>query len=125
MWLILQQGAPDDYVIATGEQHGVREFVQAACRELDMEVSWRGEGETEKGFDGKGNCIVAVDARYFRPTEVETLLGDASKAKARLGWQPKVDFRELVSEMMREDFRTAERDALIRSHGHRTYDRHE
>lgn len=125
MWLILQQESADDFVIATGEQHSVREFVQAACQELEMEVSWRGEGESEKGYDRSGRCIVAVDPRYFRPTEVETLLGDSSKARAKLGWQPKVTFTELVAEMMREDFRAAERDALVRRHGHRTYDRHE
>jgi GDPmannose 4,6-dehydratase len=124
-WLMLQQDEPDDFVIATGEQHSVREFVEAACQHLGIEVKWRGEGENEKGFDASGKCIVAVDPRYFRPTEVETLLGDPSKAKRLLGWTPKVTFKELVSEMVHEDLRTAERDALVKEHGHRTYDRHE
>jgi GDPmannose 4,6-dehydratase len=124
-WLILQQDRPDDYVIATGEQHSVREFVEASCQRLDMKVSWTGEGEFEKGYDQNGNCIVAVDARYFRPTEVDTLLGDASKAKATLGWRPKVSFEDLVTEMVTADFRAAERDELVRRHGHRVYDRHE
>lgn len=124
-WLMLQQHRPDDYVIATGEQHSVREFVEAVCQQLDIKLSWRGEGEQEKGYNSSGKCIVAVDARYFRPTEVETLLGDPSKAKAKLGWTPKVSFKELVAEMVQEDFRAAERDALVKLHGHRTYDRHE
>jgi GDPmannose 4,6-dehydratase len=124
-WLMLQQDKPDDFVIATGEQHSVREFVEAACQHLGIEVTWRGEGENEKGFDASGKCIVAVDPRYFRPTEVETLLGDPSKAKRLLGWTPKVTFRELVTEMVQEDLRTAQRDALVKEHGHRTYDRHE
>jgi GDPmannose 4,6-dehydratase len=124
-WLILQQDKPDDYVIATGEQHSVREFVEAACRRLDMSVRWEGEAESEKGYDNDGKCIVAVDARYFRPTEVETLLGDASKARATLGWRPKVSFEELVTDMVSADFRAAERDELVRQHGHRVYDRHE
>ena len=124
-WLILQQDTPDDYVIATGEQHSVREFVEAACQRLDMTVSWEGEGEAEKGYDQHGKCIVAVDARYFRPTEVDTLLGDSTKARAALGWQPRVTFDELVTEMVTADFRAAERDELVRRHGHRVYDRHE
>ena len=124
-WLILQQDRPDNYVIATGEQHSVREFVEAACQRLDMSVSWDGEGESEKGYDQNGKCIVAVDSRYFRPTEVDTLLGDASKARAALGWRPRVGFDELVAEMVTADFRAAERDELVRRHGHRVYDRHE
>jgi GDPmannose 4,6-dehydratase len=124
-WLILQQDKPDDYVIATGEQHSVREFVEAACRRLDMSVKWEGEGDSEKGYDKDGKCIVAVDARYFRPTEVETLLGDSSKARAALAWRPRVSFEELVTEMVTADFRAAEKDELVRRHGHRVYDRHE
>jgi GDPmannose 4,6-dehydratase len=124
-WLILQQERPDDYVIATGEQHSVREFVEAACQRLDMSVSWKGEGEAEKGYDQHGRCIIAVDARYFRPTEVDTLLGDSTKARAALGWRPRVSFEELVTEMVTADFRAAERDELVRRHGHRVYDRHE
>jgi len=125
MWLMLQQPQPEDFVIATGEQHSVREFVAAAAKELGMQVSWKGEGEGEKGYDQNGRCIVAVDPRYFRPTEVDSLLGDAAKAKAKLGWVPKVRFGELVAEMVREDLRSAERDALVKSHGHKTFDRHE
>jgi len=124
-WRILQQKRPDDYVIATGEQHSVREFVQVACRELGIRVSWRGKGVKEKGYDAAGRCIVAVDPRYFRPTEVDSLLGDASKARRKLKWKPSVTFRELVSEMAREDLKLAERDALVKRHGHRSYDFHE
>lgn len=113
-WLMLQQETPDDYVIATGEQHSVRDFVDAAARELGMSIEWRGEGVDEQGFDEKGRCIVSVDPRYFRPTEVETLLGDASKAKRELGWEPRIRFDELVAEMVREDLRSAERDELVR-----------
>jgi len=124
-WLILQQPQAEDFVIATGEQHSVREFVEVACQQLEMSVSWRGEGEAEKGYDASGKCIVAVDPRYYRPTEVDTLLGDASKARAQLGWRPRVGFQDLVKEMVQEDFRAAERDALVRRHGHRIYERHE
>jgi GDPmannose 4,6-dehydratase len=90
-----------------------------------MQLSWKGEGESEKGYDQQGRCIVAVDPRYFRPTEVDSLLGDAAKAKAKLGWVPKVKFGELVAEMVREDLRSAERDALVKRHGHKAFDRHE
>jgi GDPmannose 4,6-dehydratase len=124
-WLMLQQHKPEDFVIATGEQHSVREFVELACRQLEMSITWKGEGEQEKGFDASGKCIVAVDPRYFRPTEVETLLGDPSKARKKLGWKAKVTFDELVSEMVREDYRAAERDALVQRHGHRPYNHHE
>jgi len=120
-WLMLQQDKPEDFVIATGEQHSVREFVVAAAAELDIAVRWEGEGVDERGYDESGRCIVAVDPAYFRPTEVETLLGDASKARARLGWQPRVAFRELVSEMVREDMRDAQRDAVCRREGFRVY----
>ena len=125
MWLMLQQPQPEDFVIATGEQHSVREFVAAAASELGMELNWKGDGKEEKGYDHAGRCIVAVDPRYFRPTEVDSLLGDATKAKSKLGWVPKVKFGELVIEMVREDLRSAERDALVKSHGHKTFDRHE
>jgi GDPmannose 4,6-dehydratase len=124
-WLMLQQKQPEDFVIASGRQYSVRQFVEAACQELDISITWKGEGEKEKGYDSSGKTIVAVDPRYFRPTEVETLLGDPSKAKTKLGWTPKVTFKELVNEMVREDFRAAERDALVKSHGHRPYDHHE
>ena len=124
-WLMLQQDKAEDFVIATGQQHSVREFVEAVCQQLHMELSWRGEGEREKGYDASGRAIVAVDSRYFRPTEVETLLGDASKAKKKLSWNPNITFKDLVAEMVEEDYRAAERDALVKQHGHRTYDRHE
>lgn len=103
-WLILQQDEPDDYVIASGEQHSVREFVERVAHELDMTIIWEGQGLDEKGLDESGNIIVAVDPRYFRPTEVETLLGDPTKAKTQLGWTPEYGFEELVSEMVRHDF---------------------
>jgi GDPmannose 4,6-dehydratase len=122
---MLQQDQPEDYVIATGEQHSVREFVDATAEELEIKVSWRGSGAEEKGYDAGGRCIVAVDPRYFRPAEVDSLLGDASKARTKLGWRPRVKFRELVSEMVREDFKLAERDELVKNHGHRPYDFHE
>ncbi len=125
MWLMLQQPQPEDFVIATGEQHSVREFVAAAAAELGMPLTWTGKGKDEKGFDHTGRCVVAVDPRYFRPTEVDSLLGDATKAKVKLGWVPKVRFGELVAEMVREDLRSAERDALVKSHGHKTFNRHE
>jgi GDPmannose 4,6-dehydratase len=125
MWLMLQQPQPEDFVIATGEQHSVREFVEAAATELGIQLAWKGEGKDEKGYDQGGRCIVAVDPRYFRPTEVDSLLGDPAKAKAKLGWVPKVKFGELVAEMVREDLRAAERDELVKSHGHKTFDRHE
>jgi GDPmannose 4,6-dehydratase len=125
MWLMLQQPQPEDLVIATGEQHSVREFVEVAATELGMQLTWKGKGESEKGYDHRDRCIVAVDPRYFRPTEVDSLLGDPAKAKAKLGWVPKVKFAELVAEMVREDLRAAERDQLVKSHGHKTFDRHE
>jgi GDPmannose 4,6-dehydratase len=125
MWLMLQQETPEDFVIATGEQHTVREFVDAAGAEVGLKVRWKGEGAEERGFDEKGRCIVAVDRRYFRPAEVETLLGDATKAREKLGWQPKIRFRELVAEMMREDLKAAERDELVKKHGFPAYDYHE
>jgi GDPmannose 4,6-dehydratase len=124
-WLMLQQETPEDFVIATGVQYSVRDFVNAAARELNMTIQWRGEGDKEKGYDANGKEIVAVDPCYFRPTEVETLLGDATKAKAKLGWAPKVTFDELVSEMVREDLKSAERDELIKRHGYKAMDYHE
>jgi GDPmannose 4,6-dehydratase len=124
-WRMLQQEAPEDFVIATGVQHSVREFVELSAKELGLELTWRGEGVDEKGYDGEGRCRVAVDPRYFRPTEVESLLGDPSKAHARLGWTPKTSFEALVREMTREDLRAAERDELTRRHGFRLLHRHE
>ena len=124
-WLMLQQDQPRDLVIATGVQRSVRDFVNAAAKELGIVVQWRGEGRDEKGYDATGACMVAVDPRYFRPTEVDTLLGDASKARELLGWQPKVSFEQLVSEMAREDLKRAERDALIERHGYSAAPRRE
>jgi len=125
-WLMLQQEKPEDFVIATGEQHSVREFVEAAIDELNMgKIEWVGTGLEEKGIDGNGNVIVAVDPRYFRPAEVDTLLGDATKARERLGWKPRVTFRELVKEMVETDLHLAERDSLVRQNGYRVYDYHE
>ena len=119
-WLMLQQDQPEDYVIASGEQHSVREFIDAAAAALDMRIQWEGKGIDERGYDERGRCIVAVDARYFRPTEVDTLLGDAEKARRQLGWQPQVRFEELVREMAEADFKLAERDALCRREGYPT-----
>lgn len=124
-WLMLQQAEAKDYVIATGEQHSVREFVEVAARFLDMELHWEGSGAEEKGYTKDGNLVVAVDPRYYRPTEVETLLGDATRAREELGWQPKVGFRELVEEMVSEDLKAAERDALINQHGYPVFHYHE
>jgi GDPmannose 4,6-dehydratase len=124
-WLMLQQEKPEDFVIATGVQYSVRDFVNAAAKEIGMQIHWQGQGVDEKGYDEGGKCIVAVDPRYFRPTEVETLLGDPSKAKEKLGWTPKISFDELVSEMVREDLKSAERDELVKKHGYMTMAYHE
>lgn len=121
-WLMLQQEVAEDYVIATGEQHSVREFVELAAKEININIRWEGQGVEEKGYDAATNkCIVAVDPRYFRPAEVETLLGDPSKAKEKLGWVPVTSFAELVKEMMREDMREADRDQLVKSHGYKYF----
>ena len=124
-WLMLQQEQPEDFVIATGVQYSVRDFVDAAAKELGMAIRWEGRGVDEQGYDAAGKVIVAVDPRYFRPTEVETLLGDPSKAKAKLGWTPKTSFAELVAEMVREDLKAAERDELVKKHGYAAYDYNE
>jgi GDPmannose 4,6-dehydratase len=118
-WLMLQQQQPEDFVIATGEQHSVREFIDAAARELDLGIQWRGQGVDEKGYTREGECVVVVDPRYFRPTEVETLQGDASKARDKLGWQPRISFEQLVTEMVRYDLNAARRDDLVKRHGYR------
>lgn len=118
-WLMLQQELPDDYVIATGIQYSVREFVDAAAKELGLSVFWEGSGVDEKGYDSQGKCIVAVDPRYFRPTEVETLLGDATKAHQKLGWKPKITFDQLVSEMTKADMIEAEFDMQVKKSGHK------
>ena len=124
-WLMLQQEVPKDFVIATGVQYSVRDFINAAAKEIDMQIRWDGEGVNEKGFNAKGKCIVAVDPSYFRPAEVETLLGDPSKAKTKLGWTPKTTFNELVAEMVREDLKSAEKDELVKRHGYSVFDYHE
>ena len=124
-WLMLQQDHPEDFVIATGVQYSVRDFVNAAAKELGMTLRWQGEGIDEKGYDANGKCVVAVDQRYFRPTEVETLLGDPSKAKEKLGWVPQTNFEDLVAEMVREDLKSAERDELVKKHGYTAMDYHE
>ncbi len=125
-WLMLQQDEPEDFVIASGIQYTVRDFVNAAAKELGISIRWEGEGEEEKGFDEHtGKLIVAVDPRYFRPTEVETLLGDASKAREKLGWKPRISLDELVAEMVREDLKTAERDELCRREGFKIFNYHE
>jgi GDPmannose 4,6-dehydratase len=124
-WLMLQQREPEDYVIATGKQHSVRDFVNLAAQKLDMKLAWRGAGTDEHALDGAGKMVVAVDRRYFRPAEVDTLLGDPSKAKAKLGWAAKTSFDALVEEMARADLREAERDALVKQHGHRVHRQHE
>lgn len=120
-WLMLQQDEPDDYVIATGQQYSVREFVNAAAEELGMKLAWRGRGTEEKAFDERGRCVVAVDPLHFRPAEVEILVGDASKARAKLGWEPKVTFRALVAEMVAADLKLAERDHLVSNSGYRVH----
>ncbi|MFN7753065.1 MAG: GDP-mannose 4,6-dehydratase [Pseudomonadota bacterium] len=125
MWLMLQQDTAEDYVVATGVQYSVRQFVEAAARELGIELSWRGHGVDDVGVDASGRTVVAVDPRYFRPAEVETLLGDATRARERLGWRPRTDFAALVREMAQEDLRSAERDELVRRHGFRSPDFHE
>ena len=124
-WLMLQQEKPEDFVIATGVQFSVREFVVAAAKVLGIDLHWEGNGIDEKGYDASNVCIVSVDSRYFRPTEVETLLGDASKAKEKLGWQPRITFNELVAEMVLEDMAIAKRDELVKQHGYKTNTHHE
>ena len=119
-WLMLQQDEPDDFVIATGEQHSVRDLVNVAARELGIAIQWEGEGVNEKGVNAaNGKTIVAVDQTYFRPTEVDTLLGDPTKAKEKLGWMPKISFEEMVKEMVREDMEEAKRDELCQRAGFR------
>jgi GDPmannose 4,6-dehydratase len=123
-WLMLQQDQPEDFVIASGVQYSVRDFVNAAAKELGIAITWSGHGLDETG-SANGKTLVKVDPRYFRPTEVETLLGDPSKAKQKLGWTPKITFDELVSEMVREDLKSAERDELVKKHGFQAYDYNE
>jgi GDPmannose 4,6-dehydratase len=124
-WLMLQQPHPEDYVIASGEQHSVRDFVTRAAEALDMPLRWRGAGVDEHAINATGQIVVRVDPRYFRPTEVDTLLGDASKARRQLGWTPEVSFDELVREMVDSDLRLAQRDALVEREGFGGYKHHE
>jgi GDPmannose 4,6-dehydratase len=135
-WLMLQQPQAEDYVIATGVQHAVRDFVVAAAAELGLALEWRGHGHDEVGVVARsaraefpaltpGKVIVRVDPRYFRPAEVDSLVGDAAKAHARLGWRPRVDFAQLVAEMMREDLAAARRDELVQRHGYTAYNHRE
>lgn len=124
-WLMLQQEQAEDFVIATGVQYSVRQFIDAAAAELGIKITWRGKGIEETGTDAQGRVIVRVDPRYFRPTEVETLLGDPTKAREKLGWIPTTPFADLVAEMVREDLRSAERDELVKKHGFSAYDYHE
>jgi GDPmannose 4,6-dehydratase len=131
-WMMLQQPEPEDFVIATGKQHSVRDFFTASAAELGIEMAWEGKGQKEVGKIGRlpsgkwpalksGQILVRIDPRYYRPAEVETLLGDASKARAKMGWTPEISFQELVAEMMREDISWAERDDLARRHGHQAF----
>jgi GDPmannose 4,6-dehydratase len=133
-WLMLQQEKPEDYVIATGEQHSVREFVEAAFNELGITIEWHGSGADEVGIAHakdlainflEEKTVIQIDSRYYRPTEVESLLGDASKAKEKLGWEPKISFKELVREMVEEDLKMARRDHLCKKAGYRVYDYNE
>ena len=135
-WLILQQPEPEDFVIATGVQYSVRQAVEAAAAELGIAVRWQGTGAEEVGIVDSvlstqhssltpGDTIVRVDRRYYRPAEVETLLGDPSKAKQKLGWEPKVTFQELVREMVQTDLEAAKRDELVKQHGYQAFDYHE
>lgn len=122
MYLMLQQDAPEDFVIATGEQHSVRELIEMSFGQLGIPIEWRGEGVEEIGIDARdGRTIIEIDPVYFRPTEVETLLGDPTRAKAKLGWEPKVSFKELVHEMVASDLDTAKRDALVKKEGFLVY----
>jgi len=125
MWLMLQQDRPEDLVIATGVQHSVRDFVNAAAREVGLVLRWHGSGVDAYATDDQGVKRVAVDPRYFRPAEVEALLGDARRAREKLGWSARIGFDELVAEMMREDLKSAERDELVKRHGYRPFDFHE
>jgi len=121
-WLMLQQAQPEDFVIATGQQHSVREFAERAAAALGMHLEWQGNGAEERGIDGKsGRVVIRIDPRYFRPTEVESLLGDATKAREKLGWVPEIDFQTLIEEMVAEDLDLARRDALMTRQGFKVY----
>jgi GDPmannose 4,6-dehydratase len=124
-WLMLQQEKPEDFVIATGRQRSVHEFIQAAAGELDMQISWRGEGSDETGYDQNGNVVVRVDPRYFRPTEVDSLVGDSANARLKLGWNPATSFEDLVKEMVAADLKLAEKEKLVKSSGYKVFAQHE
>jgi GDPmannose 4,6-dehydratase len=125
-WMMLQQEQAEDFVIASGIQHSVREFVTRAAAHLDIQLQWKGEGLDENGVDTRtGKVIVRVDPRYFRPTEVDSLLGDATRARTKLGWEPQISFDTLVKEMVEFDLESARRDAVIRREGFKTYQHHE
>jgi GDPmannose 4,6-dehydratase len=125
-WLMLQQEEPEDYVIATGEHYSVRQFIEAAAKQLDISIRWEGQGVDEKGINAEtGNVIIAVDPRYFRPTEVDDLLGDASKAREKLGWKPHISFQDLVAEMVEADLKEAQKDNLCLKEGFQTYNHFE
>ncbi|GKT27017.1 GDP-mannose 4,6-dehydratase [Acidovorax sp. SUPP3334] len=124
-WLMMQQDVAEDFVIATGVQHSVRDFVLAAAHELGMKIEWSGHGVDETGQNAHGRAIIKVDPRYFRPTEVESLLGDPTKAREKLGWTPRIGFGELVAEMVREDLKSAQRDELVKKYGFSAYDYNE
>lgn len=117
-WLMLQQQTPEDFVIATGTQYSVRQFVEVAAKEIGLELHWEGAGVNERGYDSSGKCIVQVDPRYFRPSEVETLLGDPTNAREKLGWIPRTSFEELVSEMAHSDLKVAKSELLIAQNGY-------
>ncbi len=120
-WLMLQQEKPQDFVIATGQQYSVREFVKRCAKLLELDLIWQGSGIDEKAIDRNGKVIVSVDPRYFRPTEVDALLGDPTKAQRELGWTPRTSFDQLVEEMIASDLKAAQRDALVRHHGFDAY----
>jgi GDPmannose 4,6-dehydratase len=125
-WLMLQQDKPEDFVIASGKQYSVRDFVNIAAKELDIDITWKGKGINEKGYDTKTNKqIIAVDPTYFRPTEVETLLGDPSKAKQKLNWVPEISFEQMVKEMVISDLEDAKKDHLCQTHGYNTFEYNE
>jgi GDPmannose 4,6-dehydratase len=124
-WLMLQQEQAEDFVIATGTQRSVREFINIAADKLEFKIAWKGAGVDEKGYDENGRVIVAIDPRYFRPTEVESLLGNPAKAKAKLGWVPKTSFDEMITEMVTSDYELAKRDALVREKGYKILHHHE
>ena len=124
-WLMLQQEKAEDFVIATGEQRSVRDFINIAASKLDLRLTWNGKGVDEKGYDQDGRCLVAIDPHYFRPAEVETLLGDSAKARAKLGWTPKTSFDQMVTEMVENDFEMAKRDAMVQARGFKILNHHE